>query len=96
VAGKLRSKGGLTAGLPLVTTRAGIAAELENQGRFGLLVPPKDRMVFRDAIRRLLRDSALRAGTGSNARAAVSARYSSTAEAGRHAEFFSELTGAEP
>jgi glycosyltransferase involved in cell wall biosynthesis len=86
----------MTAGLPLVTTRVGIAAELENQGRFGLLVPPKDRTAFRDAIRRLLPDSALRADMGANARAAVSTRYSSSAEAGQYVELFSELVGGRP
>jgi glycosyltransferase involved in cell wall biosynthesis len=83
----------MTCGLPMVTTRVGIAAELENQCRFGLVVPPKDRTAFRDALRQLLPDSALRAEMAANARAAVSARYSSEAEAQRYIEMFGELTG---
>lgn len=86
----------MTAGLPLVSTRVGIAAELEDQGRFGLLVPPKDRAAFRDAMRRLLQDAGLRADMGAIARAAVSARYSTSAEAGQYVELFSELIGARP
>jgi UDP-glucose:(heptosyl)LPS alpha-1,3-glucosyltransferase len=84
----------MTAGLPLVCTRVGIAAELEDQGRFGLLVPPKDRAAFRDAMRRLLQDAGLRADMGASARATVSASYSSSAEAGQYVELFSELIGA--
>jgi glycosyltransferase involved in cell wall biosynthesis len=83
----------MTAGLPMVTTRVGIAAELEHQGRFALLVPPKDREAFGNAVRRLLPDSALRDELGTNARAAVHSRYSSGAEARRYVELFAELTG---
>jgi glycosyltransferase involved in cell wall biosynthesis len=82
----------MTAGLPLVSTRVGIAAELEHQGRFALLVPPGDKVAFRDALRRLLADSALRSELGANAHAAVHSRYSSSAEARQYVELFAELT----
>ena len=81
----------MTAALPLVATRVGIAAELENQSRFGILVPPLDRNAFRDALRQILLDAALRAEMGANARATVSARYSLSAEARQYVELFSGL-----
>lgn len=83
----------MSCGLPMVTTRVGIAAELEHQCRFGLVVPPKDRTAFRDAMRLLLPDSALRIDMGANARAAVSTQYSSSAEARRYVDLFRELIG---
>jgi glycosyltransferase involved in cell wall biosynthesis len=79
-------------GLPLVATRVGIAAELENRGCFGLLVPPKDKAAFRDALRRLLPDPVRRAQMSLDAEAAVRAGYSSAAEARRYLELFAELT----
>jgi glycosyltransferase involved in cell wall biosynthesis len=82
----------MTAALPMVSTRVGIAAELAHTCRFGLLVPPRDRAAFRDAIRRLLPDAALRAELGANARAAVVAQYSVTEEARRYLGLFEELT----
>jgi glycosyltransferase involved in cell wall biosynthesis len=81
----------MTAGLPLVSTRVGIAAELGDACRFGLLVPPQDRSAFRDALGSMLADSALRMEMGKNARAAVSERFSLTAEARRYCELFAEL-----
>lgn len=83
----------MTAGLPLVTTRVGIAAELENHARFALMVPPKQRTAFRDAMRHMLADAGLRAELGANAHQAVSARYSSGAEARQYIALFSQLTG---
>jgi glycosyltransferase involved in cell wall biosynthesis len=81
----------MTAGLPMVSTRVGLAAELEDRGRFGLLVPPKDKMAFRDALRRLLADAALRSEMGTTARALVSEQYSTGAEARRYLQLFTEL-----
>jgi glycosyltransferase involved in cell wall biosynthesis len=82
----------MTAALPMVSTRVGIAAELAHTCRFGLLVPPRDRAGFRDAMQRLLPDAALRAELGANARAAVLAQYSVTEEARRYIEMFAQLT----
>jgi glycosyltransferase involved in cell wall biosynthesis len=82
----------MTAQLPLVSTRVGIAAELGDRYRFGLLVPPKDPPAFRDALRTLLANPELRRELGANARAAVAERYSLTAEAARYMALFHELT----
>jgi glycosyltransferase involved in cell wall biosynthesis len=81
----------MTAALPLVSTRVGIAAELEDQCRFGLLVPPQDRSAFRDALSNMLANPAQRTEMGANARAAVSERFSLSAEARRYCELFTEL-----
>ena len=86
----------MTAGLPMVCTRVGIAAELADSCRFGLLVPPRDRESFRDALQRLLPDAALRAELGANARAAVQNRYSLAAEARRYLDVFAELCEHRP
>ena len=86
----------MTAGLPMVSTRVGVAAELESTCRFGILVAPRDRGAFRDALRRLLDDGALRAELGATAYAAVRERYSLAAEAHRYVELFGELTAGHP
>ncbi len=82
----------MAAGLPMVCTRVGIAAELGDSCRFGLLVPPRDRDGFRDALQRLLLDAALRAEMGANAHAAVQSQYSLAAEARRYLDVFGELS----
>jgi len=81
-------------GLPMVATRVGIAAELEDRGCFGLLVAPKDKAAFREALRHLLPDPARRAQMSVDAQAAVRDGYSTQAEARRYLELFAEL--AEP
>ena len=86
----------MTAGLPMVSTRVGVAAELEHTGRFGLLVPPKDRAAFSDALQRLLPDTASRAEMGAAARAAVRTQYSLQAEAERYVDVFTRLCDRTP
>jgi glycosyltransferase involved in cell wall biosynthesis len=86
----------MTAALPMVCTRVGIAAELADSCRFGLLVPPRDRESFRDALQRLLPDAAQRAEMGANARAAVQSQYSLTAEARRYLDVFAALSEHRP
>jgi phosphatidylinositol alpha 1,6-mannosyltransferase len=75
----------------MVATRVGIAAELEDRGSFGLLVAPKDKAAFREALRRLLPDPARRAQMSVDAQAAVRDGYSTQAEARRYLELFAEL-----
>jgi glycosyltransferase involved in cell wall biosynthesis len=82
----------MTAGLPIVSTRVGVAAELESTSRFGLLVPPKDGARFRDALRHLLSEPAMRAEMGANGNAAVRTQYSLQSEAARYVAVFSELS----
>jgi glycosyltransferase involved in cell wall biosynthesis len=82
----------MSVGLPMVSTRVGIAAELEPRGEFGLLVPPKDKAAFREALRRLLPDAARRAAMGLAARALVQSRYSLAAEAAQYLALFEQMT----
>ena len=82
----------MSVGLPMVSTRVGIAAELEPRGEFALLVPPKDKGAFRDALRRLLPDGQRRAAMGARAHAAVEAEYSLSAEARRYLALFDQMT----
>lgn len=81
----------MTAGLPLVSTRVGIAAELEHGAPFGFLVPPKDPAAFRAALATALSDEATRLAMGGNAASAVRARFSLDAEAQRYLGIFREL-----
>ena len=82
----------MSVGLPLVSTRVGIAAELEMRGEFGLLVPPKDGPALRDALRALLPDAPRRTEMGRAARALVQSQYSLGAEAARYLGLFGALT----
>jgi glycosyltransferase involved in cell wall biosynthesis len=84
----------MTAGLPMVSTRVGLAAELEARGAFALLVPPQDKDAFRDALRRLLADAPLRGKMGAVARTLVSEQYSTRAEAQHYLRLFTELVEA--
>jgi glycosyltransferase involved in cell wall biosynthesis len=83
----------LAVGLPMVGTRVGVATDVAGASEIALLVPPKDRACFRDALQRILGDAALQGQLGARARAAVCAEYSMSAVARRHMELFSELTG---
>jgi glycosyltransferase involved in cell wall biosynthesis len=83
----------MSVGLPMVSTRVGIAAELESRGEFGLLVPPKDATAFRDALRRLLPDAPRRAAMGARAHTAVQVEYSLNAEARQYLALFGQMTG---
>ncbi|HEX4241929.1 MAG TPA: glycosyltransferase family 4 protein [Steroidobacteraceae bacterium] len=84
----------MSVGLPLVSTRVGIAAELEAHAEFGLLVPPKDERALRDALRTLLPDADRRAAMGRAARSLVQSQYSLGAEAGRYLDLFGTLTAS--
>jgi len=81
----------MAVGLPMVSTRVGVTMEIPAGVEFGILVPPKDRNAFRDALQQLLRDDGLRRRMGVNAHAAVQARYSLTAEARQYVEVFAGI-----
>jgi glycosyltransferase involved in cell wall biosynthesis len=65
----------LAAGLPVVASRLPGLAELIEDGRTGLLVPPDDKVALATALRRLLRDEGLRARLGAAAKAAARERF---------------------
>ena len=60
-----------TFGKPVVATTVGGLPELVEDGRTGLLVPPRDEKALADAVVRLLRDEKLRNQLGANAKRKV-------------------------
>ncbi len=60
---------------PVVATQVNGVPEIIEDGRTGLLVPPRDHQALEGAIRRVLRDPALAAQMGSAGRARVAARF---------------------
>jgi glycosyltransferase involved in cell wall biosynthesis len=86
----------MTAALPMVCTRVGVAAELESKhsAPIGLLVAPKDAAAFGEALRRLLDDEPLRRNLGQSAAQAVRCEYSLEVEVGRYLDLFATLTRA--
>ncbi len=63
-------------GRPVVASRLGALAELVEDGRTGLLVPPSDSDALADAIKRLMMDQELRKRCVAAARACVDAKWS--------------------
>ena len=66
----------LAVGLPTVATRVGGNAEIIQDGKTGLLVPPEDSSALAEAILRLLRDPAFAASLGRDGREYVAAEFS--------------------
>jgi len=65
----------MSQGLAVVSARAGAVAELVEDGRTGLLVPPDDPRALAAAIATLLRDPARRQAMGAAGRRVVEARF---------------------
>ncbi len=65
----------LAAGLPTIASRVGGNAEIIEDGKTGLLVPPEDSAALSDALLRLLRNSNLAADLGNNGREFVAAEF---------------------
>ena len=61
----------LAAGLPTVASRVGGNAEIVQDGKSGLLVPPEDSSALAEALLRLLRYPGVAASLGKNGRAHV-------------------------
>jgi glycosyltransferase involved in cell wall biosynthesis len=66
----------MAVGAPVVATRVGGAAEAVEDGRSGLLVPPRDSAALAAAIGRVLADPELAAGLGQAARQRVITAFS--------------------
>jgi glycosyltransferase involved in cell wall biosynthesis len=66
----------LAVGLPTVASRVGGNAEIVQDGKTGLLVPPEDSSALGEALLRLLRDPGLAASLGKNGREYVAAEFS--------------------
>jgi glycosyltransferase involved in cell wall biosynthesis len=65
-------------GKPVVATGAGGVPEIVEDGRDGLLIPPRDEKALAEAITRLLRDSSLRKSLSTFARRDALSRFDAT------------------
>jgi glycosyltransferase involved in cell wall biosynthesis len=66
----------MASGLPVVATQVGGNAELVREGETGVLVPPGDPVALAAALRRYLRDPALRRAHAQAARERATASFS--------------------
>lgn len=66
----------LAAGLPTVATRVGGNAEIIDDGKTGILVPPESSPALAEAILRLLRDPRFASSLGKNGREYVASEFS--------------------
>lgn len=82
-------------GLPVVATRVGGNPELVEDGRTGLLVPPKDPEAFTAAVVRLLRDPDLRMALGREGRRRVRSEFSLPQVARRYSKLYEEVLETE-
>jgi glycosyltransferase involved in cell wall biosynthesis len=80
----------MAAGVPVVASRVGGNAELVASDR-GILVAPDDDRAFADAIERLLRDEAMRAEFGRNAKQFAKANFTLEQMRQRHEALYAEL-----
>ena len=72
-----------TFGKPVVTTNVGGLPDQVDDGRTGLLVPPKDEKALASAILRLLQDTPLRQQMGANGKRKLETEWSAEAIAGQ-------------
>jgi glycosyltransferase involved in cell wall biosynthesis len=71
----------MAAGRPVIGTRVGGLAEVIDDGRTGVLVPPEDPQALADALATLCADAARRARFGAAAREQVTTRHAVAAMA---------------
>jgi glycosyltransferase involved in cell wall biosynthesis len=83
----------MAVGLPVIAARRDAMAELIEDGRTGLLVPPGDSPALGAALERLLADPDLRRELGANARAQVLAHHSWERRGVLLAQFYERLLG---
>jgi glycosyltransferase involved in cell wall biosynthesis len=84
----------LAAGLPTVATRVGGNAEILQEGKTGLLVPPEDSAAVAEALLRFLRDPEFAARLGKNGREYVTSEFSVQRMVSNTDQFYSELLRA--
>jgi len=84
----------LACGLPALATRVGAAPEVVEDGRSGVLVPPKEPQAMREAMQWLLRHRDQWSAMGARARQAVEERYSLDVVAEAYIRLFEDLCGA--
>ena len=82
----------MASGTPVIATRIdGVTDVIVDDGKTGILVPPRDAEQIAVAIRSLLDDPAAAAVMGAHARAAVLQQYSLTAGAARWSAIYQQL-----
>jgi glycosyltransferase involved in cell wall biosynthesis len=82
----------LATGLPVVASRISGIPELVEDGRDGLLVPPRDAGALTEALRRLRDDPELRHRLGSQGRETVKREFDAFANAARLARLVAEAS----
>ncbi|TVP48873.1 MAG: glycosyltransferase [Gemmatimonadales bacterium] len=82
----------MSAGIPVVATRVGGNPELVDEGRTGLLVPPRDPETFAGAVVTLLRDPARRRQMGAAGLKRAREEFSLPRVAARYQELYREVT----
>lgn len=86
----------MAVGLPMVSTRVGVAADVTARYQSEFLVEPRSPAEFKRALRRLLDDPTLRDSIGERAHREVHAQYSIGAIAQRHIEVLAQLAAGTP
>ena len=83
----------MAAGKPVAATRVGGVAELVDDGRTGLLVPPGDAQAMAQALVTILSSSELRASMGQSARARAEERFSLGQVAAQYRQVYRRMVG---
>ena len=86
----------MAVGLPMVSTRVGVAADVAARYQPEFLVEPHGAVEFKLAVQRLLGDAVLRESIGARAHLQVHAQYSIAAIARRHIEVLAEVAAGAP
>lgn len=81
----------MACGLPVVATTAGALPEVVEDGRNGILVPPRDAYALAGAIERLLRDDELRRVMGEKGRRRVERHFTWEQAARKTLEVYQEV-----
>ncbi|MCX6649249.1 MAG: N-acetyl-alpha-D-glucosaminyl L-malate synthase BshA [Candidatus Bathyarchaeota archaeon] len=79
---------GMSTGLPMVSTKVGGVLEIIDDGKNGLLVPPKNPEELAQAILRLYKDQRLRGRLGERARKTVLKRYTAEKVVNQYLKIF--------
>jgi starch synthase len=82
----------MACGAPVVASRVGGIPEIVQDGRSGLLVPPKDPTTLADAVNRVLADGALAGRLAANGRRRVERGFTWEAAARRTFEIYKSLS----
>jgi len=81
----------MSCGLPVVATTAGALPEVVEDGRSGILVPPRDSAALARAIAQLLKDDHLRKAMGEEGRRRVRTRFDWSEAARKTIEVYQEV-----